>query len=283
MTDDTLPTFASNRDRLVWLVGEYKWPLSVIFLSLCVILAWVSPQIPTPPGWLLGFAVAAAFVALPTYVVGLRIARWLWSPDWIWVGIADPGTVGETDSFETETYDGKRVSPQLWDNKTVVGYPPGRPDGGCFDFVVTRWEYHEDVEDLEVRGVDGADLSPAEAWESSNKVDEIYDHHHRVRRLYSQLKSTVQKMATEIHDATLMIELSEQEKAQLSGDVSVTDLIDDMESDVEDLPDAPATDEPPQHVRVLNEDGEGDFDIPGAGSLEDPPADGPAAADGGPS
>jgi hypothetical protein len=119
------------------------------------------------------------------------------------------------------------------------------PDEGAFDYVVTRFQWYEDLEELEVRGCDKEDMTPAEATRYSAKVDEYYDYHHQVRRAYSTMKATVSRYATEIHDATIMTMTSEREETELAPGVNPTDLIEEMEEEIGDLPEGPAN-EPPE-------------------------------------
>lgn len=274
MSSTPIPTFRDNRDRIVYLLAEYKIPLSLMLMSAGVWAAWVRPELPRPPKSAVNFSVAWFFLAVPSYFFGKRVASYLYSPPSFTVGIADPGT--------ESIYAAKRIPIEIWEEKTVTGFPPMEPAEG-FDYVVTRWNWYEDIGELEVRGVD-PDLEPGAAWETASRVDELYDHHHAVKRAYSQLKGTVQRYATDIHDYTLMEFMSEEEDAKLSPGVSISDIIEDMEDEVGDLPKPPETDDQPQHSRRwgLDElDGELLDGMDGtAGELE-AGGEQPAAADGG--
>lgn len=263
---EPLPTFASNKDRVTYLLAEYRIPLSVMILAGGVWVSWARPELPTPPQALVDFSIASFIIALPAYVFGLQVAKYLHKKGGVTVGIADPGTNGE--DGEPNLYDAKRVPEKLWNAKTVVGAPPLQPDEG-FDYVVTKLNWYEEIGELEVRGVDQAALEPGEAWENAKRVDEVFLHHQSIRRAYSNLKATVHSYATEIHEATVMMMMSESEKSQLGPKVSVTSLIEEMEQDVEDLPSGPTNDHDPQHARVH---GLGEFD----GDL---PSDSPDMAD----
>jgi hypothetical protein len=263
---EPLPTFASNKDRLTYLLAEYRVPLSVMILAAGVWVSWARPELPTPPQTLVDFSVASFIIALPAYVFGIQVAKYLHAKGGVTVGIADPGTNGEDGG--PGLYDAKRVPTELWESKTVVGAPPMQPDEG-FDYVVTRLNWYEEIGELEVRGVDQAAMEPGEAWENAKRVDEVFLHHQSIRRAYSNLKATVHSYATDIHDATIMMMMSESEKAKLAPEVSVTTLIEEMEEDVEDLPSGPKNDHDPQHARVHGLD-EFDGDLPdGATELDD--------------
>ncbi|SDM50313.1 hypothetical protein SAMN04487949_1880 [Halogranum gelatinilyticum] len=238
---EPLPTFRNNKDRAVYLLGEYKIPLSVMVLAAGVWAVYASPQLPDVPQSVAAFALASFVLALPTYMFGNAISSYLFpGPERIEVGIADPGT--------ESMYRVVTVLPEVWESKTVVGAPPFQPEDGV-DYVVTRFNWYDDIGELEVRGCEQADLEPGLAWENASRVDELYAHHHAVRRAYSQLKATVLRRGTEIHDLTLMKEMAEQEDATLAPGVSVTSMIEEMEDEIEDLPDAPEPDGRTQHQR----------------------------------
>ena len=244
---EPMPTFASNRDRVTYLLAEYKIPLSVMALAASIWLVFFTPQLPTPPQTWLDFSLAWFLLALPAFIFCKVVVKRLHSPEFVNVGIADPG--------ENLIYDGKKVPPEVWAEKTVVGSNPLAPDDGMFDYVVTRFNWYGDIGELEVRGCERADMDPAEALENATRVDEYYEHMHDVRRAYSRLKSTVLRKCTEIHDATIMTMMTEEEGAKLAPNVEITRLIQDLEKTTEELPDAPAPDGPPIHQRMYDVDG----------------------------
>lgn len=239
-----VPTFQNNKDRLVYLLAEYKIPLSVIALAAGVWAAAVRPELPTPSGRQLTFATLWGVLAFPTFYAQKRIAEYLYSPDWVYVGITDPG--------DAEIYDVQKVPPELWERKQVVGANPLQPDDGVCDYVVVRYNYYEEIDELEVRGVEKEDMTPAEAIRYSSRVDEYYEHHHEVREAYASLKATLQRFTTQVHDDTLMRLAEEQEEAQLVPGTSPIDLIEEIEEEIGDLPDGPAGD-PPEPEPVLGE------------------------------
>ena len=259
---EPMPTFADNRDRITYLLSEYRIPLSVMILASGFWAAWASPQLPQLPEAAMDFATAWFLLALPSFVVCRKIVSWLYAPEWINVGICDPG--------ETIIYDGKKVPPDVWDAKTVVGSRPLQPDDGMFDFIVTRFNWYDDIDELEVRGVERADMGPAEALENATRVDEYYEHMHEVRRRYARLKATVARTATEIHDSATMSMIEEREKAELIPGVSVTAELDKAAERADEIPDGPgpATDDP-QHIRRYGL-GEFDGDLPHEGGVEVP-------------
>lgn len=278
------PTFASNKDRAVYLIVEFKWPLLAVLLASGVWAAFFLEQLPTPPKEALTFSLAWGLLAFPSYIYGSRIAKWLHSLNWVKVGIVDGG------GDEGRPVSGsKRVPPETWQARTETGASAleTRDDPKSnHDFVVQKFEYYEDIGELEVRGFDRADMDPDEQFSSARKVDEYYQYHHTVRRLYTNLKGRVHDKISQVHDATVMSMLSERERTEVNLDVTVTGLIDDLEDELEDLPDSPGRDTRPEPARYYDIDTMDDL-----GDLESDPgperpagqssAPTPAATDGG--
>lgn len=273
-----LPTFSDNKDRIVYLLGEYRVTVSLAGLAVTIWLVFFPPSMPSIDpriGWFLfGFAL----LLIPGWFIGTRIADWLYEPDLVRVAVCD-------DDPDGEEYTAYRVPPALWESKTVVGASPLRPENGQFDYVVTRWNYYEGINEIEVRGAERADLTPGEALETKERVDEYYEHHHELKRQYSRLKATLQDKITEVHDLTIMRMMEEREEADLAVDKTVTGIIDDMEQAVGDLPDGPADDSRNYGEKWLGDDLD-TLDIDDAGSRDFDPMNSEsstveAAADGG--
>lgn len=240
--DETLPTFASNRDRIVFLLGEYKIPITTTALAGGVWAAWASPQIPSPPPSSGPFALAWLLLSFPAFVVAAKFVGWLFSPDYVKVGVCKPG--------EEVIYDGWKVPPEIWAEASVVGARPLEADSGMFDYVVTAFEFYDDLGELEVRGCERSDMQPSEALENATRVDEYYEHMHDVRRRYARLKATVARTATEIHDSAVMGMVEERERADLIPGVSITEELDRAADEADEVPDGPGPmDDDPQHVR----------------------------------
>lgn len=250
-TTNRLWSFENNWDRLTFLLAEFKWPLIVLLAGVSVLLVFTVNQIPNPfPPWTFTFAFGWVVAALPLYVLFLVLFQSRETDDRETVGLADPGT--------KDIYDGFAVDPDLWDSKSVVGYPPYSPKEG-YDYVVTKFTHYEEIGELEVRGVD-PDMTPASSWNASEKVDDVHDHFHQVKRKYTNQIALVNDYATKIHDAAILGLLGEREDASLAPGVNPQGIIEEMEADVEDLPDAPEPDPAPQQARAQGV--AGDVDVP---------------------
>lgn len=238
--EDPAPTFSNGWDRVTFLLAEYKFPLTVMILAAGVWAAYATPQIPQPPEWTVNFSVAGFLMALPTWIVGAKISAYLYpEPDYVKVGVANPGEHGDND--RTGEYRVKKVLPDVWAGRTESKNSALRPKEGV-DFVVTAFNWMEDIGELEVRGCEQADLPPADAWTNANRVETVYREYSSVKRMYSSLKGRVNDLATDVHDITIMEQIAEKEKAELSPGVSITDEIEGLEREVEDLPEGAGND-----------------------------------------
>jgi hypothetical protein len=228
---DPAPTFADNRDRITYLLAEYKVPIALVVVAGMIWMAAFTPSIPEPPEALLAGTAAAGLLAFPAFFLAKVVVGWFDTFDGYRVGVSHPGT--------EPIHQVWKVPSEIWDAAEIDDARP-YPDVDGVDYVVTSFEWVEDIEQLRVRGVDRAEMQPAEAWASADRVDEYYTHYLGTLRSYASLKSRVGKKVTETHDSTIMQMLGERESAELSPGVDVTDLIEEIESDEEDeLPEPP--------------------------------------------
>jgi hypothetical protein len=230
-----LPTFGNHADRLTFLIGKYRITLSLLFVGVSIWLIFFTPKIPDIDPRYLWFSLGFGLFLIPGVPFGIKVAEWLFEPDVYQIAVCD-------DDPDGSEYRAIKAPTQMWENRTNVGASPYEPDSGNIDYVVTRWNYYEEIGEIEVRGCEKEDLTPGEANETKTRVDEYYQHHNTLKRKYSRLKATLQSKISEVHDLTIMRIMEEREDAELAIDKSVTDVIEEMENAVEGLPDGPAPD-----------------------------------------
>ena len=137
------PTFQTNRDRLTYLLAEYKLLVTGMVLGAIGLVAYYQPQLPTPPEWIAGVLVGWLLLGVPCYLVGAKIARWLRRRDRVAVHHVDA-----TDDIVQKHY----VPPETWREKEIEGPDPYPINGGSA-WAVREYEYLEDVDELRVKGV----------------------------------------------------------------------------------------------------------------------------------
>lgn len=136
------PTFANNRDRITFLIAEYKLLVSGMIIGILGLVAYYQPEV-SAPAWVPALLVAWLLLALPCYLVGLKIARWLRNRNWT--------TVHHVNAAD-DVIEKYNVPPQIWRDKTVEGADPYPVNGGSA-WAVREYEWLDDVEELRVEGV----------------------------------------------------------------------------------------------------------------------------------
>lgn len=228
---DPAPTFGSNKDRVTYLLAEYKIPIGFVAVALIIWMAAFTPSIPEPPEAMLAGAAAAGLLSFPAFFVAKTVIGWFDTFDGVKVGVSHPGTEPVHTIYQVPT--------EIWENAEIEEARPYADVDGV-DYVVTSFEWLDDIGELRVRGVDRAEMQPAEAWASADRVDQYYKHFLQTLRSYASLKSRVGEKVTEAHDSTIMQMLGERERAELAPGVEITDLINEIEADEEDeLPEPP--------------------------------------------
>jgi len=98
------PTFQNNRDRLVYLLAEYKLLIGGMLVGAAVLFAYYQPQLPTLPTWIPAIAVGWLVLAIPCYLVGAKIARWLRRRNWVEVHHVN-AVEDTTEKYYRDVYD----------------------------------------------------------------------------------------------------------------------------------------------------------------------------------
>lgn len=250
-----VPTFASSRDRLTYLAAKYRTPVLITLLAVGVWATYVVRSLPSPPDWVLPFVLSWGLLAIPAYVIQLWLARKLHDPDYVLVGVVDPGDPQE-DGLE-QVYGAVKVPPDMWETRDETGFAAlsvrdatDHEAVGAFDYVVTRFVYHDALELVEVRGCEQAGLAPADRHANAAQAERYYKHMEAVRRLYGNLKATLHSRVTDVHDAVVMQLMLEGERAELVPDARPAEQIEQMEAAVEQLPEGPGEASEPSHARA---------------------------------
>lgn len=224
--DQPLPTFSDSRDRLAFLVAEYKVPITATLLAAGVWAAWATPQVPDPPEELLQFSAAWGLLSMPSFFAGKRVVEWLYDPNMVNVEVVPGGQKKD----EPRNYDAQVCPPAIWASKTVEGAEPLENDEGWADYVVTDWEWLEDVKELTVRGCERQMMEPGVAVADAEKVDAYYSHYVGVRNAYSTLKARLQEFVQNAHDDAMLASIKVKDKSLAPG-VSAQEQLEEAEAD----------------------------------------------------
>lgn len=225
---NNIPTFQNNRDRFVFLLAEFKIPLAVIVTAIIVVVAFVRPELPEPPGHVLSFAVAAGLIALPSYVIGYLIAK----PD------VDYVRVLEADAGEAEKAEPHNIPRHIWDDREETGPPAYQLPNGVY--LVRDLEYLDDVESLRIEGIWKATATPMECWRAEKRVDDMYGWMTDRLQEATTALARIERMGVEIHDSVVREYVEVDEKAKMPADGIVTEAIEDAINDLSTNEEPPA-------------------------------------------
>lgn len=193
MQDD--PTwFPSNKDRAVYLLGEYRIPLTAMLLAGAALWAYYDPSLPTPPDWVPSFAAAVFILSVPSYFAGLKIAKWLRKRNWI--------KVLELDA-RREVAQPHLVPPKVWAEKEIVEGAPYRPSDESEVIVVQRFDWHEDVGRLEVAGPWMANATDLEMWTEKQRIEQIFGWLQDAAKERNQYRAVGSVMGLDVQEATV--------------------------------------------------------------------------------
>lgn len=252
--EDPMPTFRDWKDRTVYLVAEYKIPISATILAIALYLAFGQPETPDPPPEVMATFASVSLLAIPCFIGGKKITTWLIRLRMHNVQVCNGGDPPE--------YDSKRCPPGIWKNKKTVGAAPldARDLDGWADYVVTDWEWLDDIGELRVRGSERTKLSPGEREASEAKVEAVYSHYVAVLNAFSKLKGRTQELMTLAHDDAMLQSIRVKDKT-LAPSVSALDAIQEATKEEDD--------ELPELGEEIEEVDMPDFDAP----EQEPPED----------
>lgn len=186
------PRFEDKYDRLAYLLAEYKLPVSAALLVGGFVVLTGRAQVPDIPPWaklaLQGFALGI----IPATILGKKLVVDKFMPDnAVKVALVD---------FEdgVRTIDAKRVPPTVWQDRKRGEWPELAPDEGEADWLVTELEWHADLQQLEVEGVNPELVDPTELIGTQGKLEEIYgdllDQATKLTRMEATLSTKAQQI-----------------------------------------------------------------------------------------
>jgi hypothetical protein len=168
MTDSLSATFGDWRDRLTYVVAEAQLLVAGVLVALGLALAWFNPSLPGIPPWVSKLLVGWLVLAPPTFLAGLRFARWLRSVFW--------PTVYHVNAI-TDDREKYHVPPEIWSEKTVNGAPPHRVNDGD-DYEVREFDWAPEYGDkgtLTVKGTWLSQVQDAKLLTAKSHFERIHD------------------------------------------------------------------------------------------------------------
>ncbi|MBO4249272.1 hypothetical protein IL252_15765 [Halomicrobium sp. IBSBa] len=231
------PTFQTNRDRLTWLLGEYKLLVSGMILGAFGLVIYYQPQLPTPPAWIAGVLVGWLLLGVPCYLVGAKIARWLRNRNWI--------EVHHVNAAE-DTVQKHYVPPELWREKEIVGPDPYPINGGSA-WAVREYEYLDDIEQVRVRGVWLEGCQDTQLMTSKKQMEDIHGWLIDRAEELAAIRGRWSRGAVELQKKLVTAESEANERGQMIQKTAAKDTFGSLVEDGEDFDDAPTIHEIDDH------------------------------------
>lgn len=223
MSDAISPTFSSWRDRLTYLVANAQFLVAGLLISLGVLVLYFQPSLPGVPGWI--YATIAALLLIGPIVLGffLQLLGWLRTRNWETVYHIN----GLTD--EREKY---KVAPEVWSEKVVEGPSPYR----CNDedaFEVREFEYHDEVDELVVRGCYMSQLADSKLVTAKSMLEDVHGDLLDAYIDLNQLRGRISKMGVEIQADVVNEEAEADERGLMNPRSSVKERFEAAKQDAE--------------------------------------------------
>lgn len=200
-----IPNFPTSKDRWAYLLAEYKYIIAVFSGAGAIATihyGWIEI-----PDWAAATATAAIVFGVLGYPIALRIVGWLYDPNHV--------EVYEINAVN----DAVRkwlVPPDVWREKKVREVDPYAINGGQ-SWAVREFEWREDVEQLEVRGVWLEEVEDHRLITSKAYMEDI--HNTLIEKFieYARVRGRISRMGAEIQEGTI------QEMSEAAEDVTMLD------------------------------------------------------------
>lgn len=222
------PTFGSVGDKIVYLLAEYKVPLSIV-VAAGLITGSAFPEapsiIPTPPPELVDFIVPAGILSIPAYIIWKRVAERIVARNH--VKVIEYNGPDEDDSVYM-------VPPTTWKERSTGMLDAHRPQSGDV-WKVSEFSWDESTSRIYVEGVWPEAADPADLFESQVRFDKIYSDLISQVLAASAFKSVVGTAAIDMYDQSVAENVILQEKGVLPDGVSASERISDLEDELDDM------------------------------------------------
>lgn len=217
------PTFNSKRDRVTYLIGEYKLIIASAILAGGILVAWSDGSIEVP-GWVGGVAAAYLLFGPISYIGGRKIIKWVRRRHWIDVFHINAAT------DEREKW---LVPPSVWEEKTVDGPPPRRVNDQQ-DFEVREFEWMGDVEQLHVEGSRFEETMDSKMVTSRSYAQDVHDFLEDSHATLKDIRDRWSRMAIDVKGAVVN-QISEAHERGINPDNDAArEIWEEAESDIDE-------------------------------------------------
>jgi len=219
----TLPTFANNRDRLVYLLVEYKLLVIGMGMGALVLIWYYQPTIPSPPTEVAALAVGWLLLGPICFPTGLRIAKWLHYRNW--------PTVHHINAVK-DVREKWFVPPQTWENKDVDGPAPHLVNDRN-DYEVREFEWMPEISELRVRGTWMSAAKDSELVTSRTHMERIHDSLLEKAETLAQMRAEWSDRALDMQEKIINAGAEARERGQMVEMDAAQETYQQMRGDVE--------------------------------------------------
>lgn len=168
VVDRVPPRFEGHADRAAYLLAEYKYGVYLAVISTVILVATGRMGLPQLPEWWHTVLEGVAIGALPAAIVAKVAIIDPWVPDPRYDVLVIEGENGLLPQS-------KKVPRNTWERRHDGEFDPWEPPAGPYDFVVTRFEYLEDVDELVVEGCNPEIVNPLSIISRNGMLEEIFE------------------------------------------------------------------------------------------------------------
>lgn len=212
------PGFENGKDRLAYLLAEYKVPTTMLVVGASVYMIQAQPDLEVPV-WVSSFATALIFPGVPTYFASRKIVKWLRKRNWVTVQEIDPAR---------GVMEPHVVPPSVWKERETEEYPAWSPRGSDeTDYVVRKFEYKEDIGQLRVDGVWLGNIKPEEIVRAENMLDETYGYLQREAEEAHRYRAIMSSIGTRVQERVVNAVVEAQEKGTQMDRDAISGAVDD--------------------------------------------------------
>jgi len=220
-------TFGDWRDRLTYVVAEAQLLVAGALVALGLALAWFNPSLPGIPPWVSKLLVGWLVLAPPSFIVGLRFARWLRSR--LWDTVYHVNAVTD----EREKY---HVPPDIWDEKNVNGAPPHRVNDGD-DYEVREFDWapeYGDAGTLTVKGTWLSQIRDAKLVTAKAHFDRIYSEFQDEHLELTYRRDAEDELANRLQRRLVTRVVEAREKGEMLAPDDVQDVVEGFKDEMKE-------------------------------------------------
>lgn len=194
--------WATTRDRLTFLLSEYRIPVTLAAIAAAVGVATGTFETPALPAWLPLFATGVASGLIPAAVISTVIVSKLVPDPRPRVLLIDPDPTASDGWIEIEKY---AVPADVWDERNGGEIPPLNISNvpGSVDYVVTRLDWEENTQTLLVEGANEELADPLSIVARNQRLTETFENMLESQMELERYRANESRRAIEIEKETV--------------------------------------------------------------------------------